>query len=396
MTISPLSSSIYSTLIKDFLGPSQILTSEKTICAVLSQIQSQHLSFRSKPRIDHERIRIQEKKSALWDCTERTLDPISKGFLYHFVLRSKYQSFVAFEMKQTEIFPAIELSAETVHLQFNQTAIEVHLKAKEQSLKNLETKSIQTRINNDKPGFYVGFQFQVALDRLEREKRVVVSEIKKLNQALIAVSFLNQIGYKTEEISGKIVLTLPDYEFLMFHYNRIRKEQKNLNLPKITLVSSNGRASDLEYVFALMRHDGLLSNSNEFLHDHLQHIYILMKKAYLTGSRYREIRGQDLKIAKKILEKVFRAKFELQKDGSTVFSQFERELLQGNIRLIETLLGALIDTLSTKDFTEEDIEIFTFSDILSSFEWQAYLFKRYGNTFNRSKLEQALLLLEKF
>jgi len=395
MTISSLSSSKYSKFIKDFLGPTQTSTSEKIICAVLRQIETQHLISRSTPRIDHERFKIKEKKSGLWNCFGRTIDPVSNGFLYQFSFKSEYQFFDALEIKQTEIFPAIEMSAEAVHLQFNENAIAARIHVKEQILKDIEKKISQAKINNNNPGFYTGFQFQVALDRLDREKRVVESELKALNFSLKAVSFLNEIGYKTDNSTGEIVLTLPDHEFLMFYYNRVRKEQKNLNLPKITLASSNGIASDLEYVFALMKHDGLLSNSTEFVHDHLQHIYVLMKKAYLTGSRYTEIRGQDLKIAKKILEKVFRAKFELQKDESTVFFQFERELLQGNIRLIETLLGALIDSLSTKDFTEEASEIFTFKDILSSFEWQTYLFKRYGNTFNRSKLEEALLLLEK-
>jgi hypothetical protein len=283
MTISSLSSSKYSKFIKDFLGPTQTSTSEKIICAVLRQIETQHLISRSTPRIDHERFKIKEKKSGLWNCFGRTIDPVSNGFLYQFSFKSEYQFFDALEIKQTEIFPAIEMSAEAVHLQFNENAIAARIHVKEQILKDIEKKISQAKINNNNPGFYTGFQFQVALDRLDREKRVVESELKALNFSLKAVSFLNELGYKTDNSTGEIVLTLPDHEFLMFYYNRVRKEQKNLNLPKITLASSNGIASDLEYVFALMKHDGLLSNSTEFVHDHLQHIYVLMKKAYLTG-----------------------------------------------------------------------------------------------------------------
>ncbi len=80
-------------------------------------------------------------------------------------------------------------------------------------------------------------------------------------------SYVESLGY---EVHSSHEITMPDITALV---ERIKRTVG----PKFTVCSSEGIASDRDFIQAFLHYDVLLSSNKEFVHDHTAHILLLMK-----------------------------------------------------------------------------------------------------------------------
>ncbi len=78
------------------------------------------------------------------------------------------------------------------------------------------------------------------------------------------------LGYSFKSKNGMMYFYIPDKKALLANWKKLQETRPEL--PPIDIISSEGIASDLEYVESYMAHDALLSSGKEFLHDSLTHV----------------------------------------------------------------------------------------------------------------------------
>jgi hypothetical protein len=184
--------------------------------------------------------------------------------------------------------------------------------------------------------------------------------------------YLPALGYQVQSFYNDIVITLPDRNALIALYNRYRESHRGL--PELSIISSPGIATDKDFVQAMIKHDAIIADGKEFIHDHTAHILILLQRILRYYPTYTLFKAESTEHYQLHLDKIEQLKSELIKEKSDFFTETEARDLSVYLPVFETLLGALVDTLSSyRSFAPHGLEV-----IIMSPEWRNYLKKRYS------------------
>ncbi|MBS0654338.1 MAG: hypothetical protein JSR46_01045 [Verrucomicrobia bacterium] len=142
--------------------------------------------------------------------------------------------------------------------------------------------------------------------------------------------------------------SLPDRTALLARWARLM--EKHPTLPPLDIVSSEGIATDLEFVEAYMSHDGLLSSGKEFVHDQLTHliptlVLILSLTINNDTSCYVNKKFNSVKCVMQFYRKIMIAKDQLSKGIPWMDPEIQAQAKK-NFPQIETVLGHLVDYMS--------------------------------------------------
>ena len=227
-------------------------------------------------------------------------------------------------------------------------------------------------------------------------------------------SFLVELGYfatdkrgNSDEFSEHNTITIPDREALLYRYNQLRTLSPTFaHLPELSIISSAGIASDLDFVQGLIDYDGLISEGKEFIHDQIIHIVPLLETAINGSEFYEKVKKAKISWFQSYLKKINFIKEEIKKPQSHILKPELSEIFRKNLPILETLLGALVDTIGSKIFTPElVIENFLYrlEGIIVSDLWIRYLEKRYNfdssepeiPKFNQKIIEQLAWFIDR-
>ena len=271
-----------------------------------------------------EEAELRKKDSELWECLERKKQP--EGHLYTYKFKPEFISRNVLVAKVAEIFPAIEPS---------------------------------------------------------------ISEVANSLGNPFSLKLLHELGYFIEDKGLKYsteanIITIPDRDALLYRYNQLRTlpSGKWAHLPELSIISSEGIASDTLFVKALADNDGLISEGKEFIHDQMIHIIPLLMVALKGSSFYEEVQKEKTGKFQSYIAKINFIKNEISKTNSSFLSAQQSKELRDNLPILETLLGALVDSIAALEFTStEELSIiheFSLHWILHSPSWVCYLEKRYA------------------
>jgi len=294
-----------------------------------------------------EQFEIYQKSGAMWECIHREQNPHGVGFIYTFRLNPTYENHDNFNIKQAEIYPAVEPSMHEISSNFNKTLQEEKLTEYIEYLNHYKA---------DNKGFYDQDFISYYSEKIERQQTIIEN-----------FNFPNQLGYHFSE-DGKTI-TLPDREALIDCYNQYREGNPSKDLPKLSLISDDGIASDEDFILANIFHHGVISEGKEFVHDHFAHILVLLQRANLGSERFQNLNKNMVSFYRSHLEKIEDATKQLGR----------------NAPIFYTILGIYVDALSNAidgvitPFDDSLIHRYNFQTILRNPSWRNYLRNRYNN-----------------
>lgn len=205
---------------------------------------------------------------------------------------------------------------------------------------------------------------------------------------------LQELGYscfvKTKYTEKLLYITAPDREALQIRWEEYRKKHPSLQLPALSILDSEGIASDQEYVDSFFKGDGLISSGKEFLHDQFLHIVPLLKSVFDFRGKYRDVANfwRD-----KFSEYLIKPLQWAQANKHLQFSQEQLTAVAG--MLVDMFLGTPMDDIPTPLKAFQSI-LFTRNEDL----WANYMYKRFGvyksnpyNIFMKIKVEWGRMLL---
>jgi len=276
---------------------------------------TQDRSF-STNNLDPEKKAIQEHNGELWSCIGRKKDPTGKGFLYDFLLKPEYKNSrdEATNAKIKNIYPAIEFRGDYAYHLFSP-----YMPAP-------------------------------------------------------TTDYFNALGYSIDYSDNSLLLTLPDLDALFALYRNLGIDHPELKLPKLKIFSSQGIAQDLDFVRALIQHHAVLSEGKEFVHDHTAHIIPLLTRIFGPKPNFDSFVMDSTKFYRTSLNKIERLKAEFTNQKSEFFTEEQIQFLRIHLPIIEALLGALVDALSSNTKFEQAQLL----DVIHTYEWQQYLKKRFS------------------
>jgi hypothetical protein len=305
------------------------------------------------------------KSGQMWDCIARQRVP-KAGFLYTFQLKPEYRDPAQYEKKQKEIYPAIEAGIEEPAFFLLKAAIQEKIKILKEELGK------ETR---------------------ETQQQTIQKSLTELELRLSHYTMLEAIGYR-EGISSR-TLILPDRETLLYLYHQYRIDHPESDLPELTIASSSGIASDLDFVQANIDFDGILSDGVEFMHDHVAHLLILLRRASLGTKKFMEIKEQKIRLYTENLDKLNRLKAEINNPDSAFITRKQARVFLRYLPILETLLGAYVDSMTNKVESAN----FPLQSIIKLPQWIHYLKNRYNKDhrpiFNERIIEILLTFLDR-
>ncbi|MCB1137006.1 MAG: hypothetical protein KDK78_12120, partial [Chlamydiia bacterium] len=141
------------------------------------------------------------------------------------------------------------------------------------------------------------------------------------------------LGYQWEGNT----LILPDRDALQARWEHLRTDRPDLHLPEISIYSCpEGKAEDADFLFAHLRHDAVLSEGDEFVHDHIYHLVPMFRRIFEDSARYPVSRANlvnDLR-------------FQLGRIG--IYRQHGSKQMDETIKKIEAILAMQLDGLMAK------------------------------------------------
>jgi hypothetical protein len=285
-----------------------------------------------------EDLELRKKDGELWVCVGRKKQP--EGYYYIFRFRPEFAAEAALHKKTNEIYPAIEVS--------------------------------------------IG-EFFNYLSKLD-----YTGLLAELGYSLQRKEVAADYNYLEDD-----TITIPDRKSLIYRYNQIKTHFPYwAELPELSIISSPGIASDADFVQALMKCDGLISEGKEFIHDQIIHIIPLLKTAEGGSDFY--IKTKKLKIDwfQSYVDKINLIKEEAKKTESSLFGKELSEKFLNNLPILETLLGALVDTIGSKQFrprSKIETVLVSLEEICTSAEWIAFFQKRYNGVEFCPKFDQNII-----
>lgn len=278
-----------------------------------------------------EAAEIEKKEGGLWHCLSRTPNK-EGGYIYHFQLKPEFDDITPHpdieERRETnaaktkEMFPAIETIGSRYAL--------LDPKADQ------DTK-IEACIDD---AIKVGPPFIARMHREHIKSRLSEEIESQIQEHLI----LQDLGYKAERTEDGVYLSLPDQEALLAKWELLRETRPTL--PPFDIISSEGIATDIDFLEAFFTHDALLSTGKEFVHDHLSHVssQILL---LLSGTPldYKEERVRQIKKFARSYRNLIVVKRHIE-EGKVHRPKEELERIKKRLNQFEAVLGAAVDVTS--------------------------------------------------
>ncbi len=326
---------------------------------------------------------IQNRSGHLWICTGRKPDQFG-GYIYNFKLRNEYDDVTksddlqahkkAIDEKNDQIFPAVERSG------IDLLALDPKADT-EKALDQQTEKSIDQIVKSTFQSVPEAFRSLFSEEQIRASLIQQKSELRKgLVEQMKQQSQLVKLGYEMECRQDGVYLNLPDREALLGRWEQLSKERPEL--PKLDLVSSEGIASDLDYIEAYLKHDALLSTGKEFVHDSLVHLMPTLDEIMSSGINgtpsYKAKKEEITKKITEIYQKIISAEKQI---GKGAFTEEQRL----TFKKVETSLSALVDTIAALHTQAGKIIVYGFGNfnqaIWQSPMWRPYLENRYGFSF---------------
>jgi hypothetical protein len=305
------------------------------------------------------------KSGKMWDCIARQRVP-KAGYLYTFQLKPECRDPAQYEKKQKEIYPAIEAGHEKPLLFLLKRATQKKIKTLKEAL---------------------------AKETRPTHQQTIQKSLTELELQLSYYTLLEAVGYR-EGISSR-TLILPDRETLLYLYHQYRIDHPESDLPELTIASSSGIASDLDFVQANIDFDGILSDGTEFMHDHVAHLLVLLRRASLGTKKFMEIKEQKIRLYTENLNKLNRLKAEINNPDSAIITRKQARVFLRYLPILETLLGAYVDSMTNKVESTN----FPLQWIITIPQWIHYLKNRYNKKhppiFNKTIVELLLTFLDR-
>ncbi len=158
-----------------------------------------------------------------------------------------------------------------------------------------------------------------------------------------------ELGYRLETGKNGYYLSTPDVPLLQTRFDRLRNEKEYAYLPKLSFARSRGIASDVEFAKIHQTHDVLVSDDDEFLHDQLAHVVVILLLCELNSSipgNYEKIRDLTRSSVAYFLDVIEKGK--------------EKHLTEDEIikiRLLEKSVGILVDLTNADSSTRRRIKL---------------------------------------
>lgn len=248
----------------------------------------------------HPPMPIELKKSGrLWKYYGETSNS-NGGTLYHFVLDPKYNHFAKY------------------------------IPGSEQEMDLTTFKKIQENVRQAEKEMYPADELEwISLLPLNRglssvEYQKIITHFEKFSKMTINHSFesedsdhqyrtpalrdLNTLGYDSgyNFDRSKVTLTLPGTKALLSNWKELQNNYPSLRELKIR--SSDGMASDREFIRSFLNGEFVLSESTEFVHDHLIHLSTFLEEVLLDQhypNRYELTTYEKLEILRAEVKRVF-------------------------------------------------------------------------------------------
>lgn len=333
---------------------------------------------------------LTKKTGKLWECIARTLQP-SGGYIYQFKLKPEFDTvttnlltkncLMAAQAKSKEIFPALEIYAEDYP----------YLELKFWKSEKLQEEWIDGKCNavlQDSNGLLLSSKGSIT--EIFRSIRQTIKA--GLDRRLKIGEDLRLLGFKKITNQKGVYLFLPDCEELKVRFGKLSKIRPNLGSLHIT--SSEGIASDMDFVKAYMTHDGLLSEGAEFMHDHSAHILPLLylkleSESLSTKNIYEKSKKMIVNHVRIAFDRIINAEKGII-SGTLVVEKNAFNRFQNDLNLLKTGLGIVVDRLSAinsldrfhktairiSEIGEEILEKH-FATIWTKINWKEYIAKRY-------------------
>ncbi len=325
---------------------------------------------------------IQNRSGHLWICTGRKPDKFG-GYIYNFKLRNEYDDVTksddlqahkkAIDEKNDQIFPAVERSG------IDLLALDPKADT-EKALDQLTKKTIDATARFLYQSTPEAFRFLISENQIKASLILGISEIRQgIVEQMKEQSQLGKLGYEMECRQDGVYLNLPDREALLGRWEQLRKELPEL--PKLDLVSSEGIASDLDFIEAYLKHDALLSTGKEFVHDSLVHLVPTLSEIMSSGKNgtpsYKAKKEEITKKITEIYQKIISAEKQI---GKWAFTEDQRQTQ--TFKKVETSLSALVDTIAAAETKAGKTLASDFGNfnkaIWENPMWRPYLENRYG------------------
>lgn len=297
----------------------------------LKRQNSSHSLGRGAPPEDEKKA-LQQKSGHMWESIKRVPSKYGDGYIYTFRLKKEFdplhsESLFNAHDKLEELFPAVEPANQSLQYLFE----------------NLNAAG----------------NFQAA-------------QVSKL-------------GYKVIYTQEEFHLELPDLNALLAGWETVRATH-NKELQPLDIIESSGITDDLTFTEEFLAHDCLLSSGEEFVHDHCFHVMpYIFAVLYHEDDFDKEKAKLALDVAK-IYQKIMVVKNALG-EGKLQLPDATRDSLMNNIKMIETALGANVDTLTTynPDTVPENIEDNLLLLPTSTLNWFSFFEKKF-DSFSASEL----------
>lgn len=210
---------------------------------------------------------------------------------------------------------------------------------------------------------------------------------------------LQFLGYSWDKSEKGIFVSMPDKEALESRWTILRED--NPNLPRLNIRSSEGIASDYDFIVAYFSNDAILSSGVEFFHDQMSHI-VMTLATILTSDSTLDYTKVKLQLVKKFMETY--GAITMIKDQMNKFNLAveERKKLEMQFTIAGTLVAALVDGITGIPDLEEiavisrnNIQKMVF-ELLEDSRWKDFLERKYGQEeINLEKLNELSKNLEK-
>nr|MBA2727428.1 hypothetical protein [Parachlamydiaceae bacterium] len=261
--------------------------------------------------------KMDAKSGEVWKCIECVQDKYG-GEIYIFTLKPEFVlknsiNQNKYQEKIYNIFPAVEAPPELLDTALNFTA---------DSIKGLKKRLA--------PHFSTERQLNAFL----KDQQPIAKFAKELNS----------LGYSFKVHKSGSYFSAPSRESSIARWEKLR--EKNSDLPKLDVASSEGVADDMTFVEAYFIHDALLSTGKEFLHDHMTHLIPTICVILSQGKDYDKGKFALYQVIQESYRKIVLAKNVL---GSGDLNMASEELANAkkNINQMEAALGSFVDTVSS-------------------------------------------------
>jgi hypothetical protein len=341
--------------------------------------------------LSYRKFEISRKSSVLWECINMEKDPFGIGYRYTFRFRpiSKAEE----QRIQQQIYPALEMNKDGLF--FSTTSIIKEFQELEQKIAYLDVEIARLEVRLDSPKDSLEMIKILDLIRArEAERQELIRGHGIGLQVLDELQFYQELGYQELE-TGEIIM--PDREALTHRYEAYRSGHRDRDLPPIDIIDSEGIASDLAFILENMKHDGVLSNGKEFIHDHIYHVQYVLDRAYLGSKNFNRIKQKMLSAYQFYMNKLDKLKLEVENLGPSLygFSPLEVEQLKENYPIFLTLVGGFVDTITNQvdalgSYTVDNDARLVIG-LLEHHQWINYFEKQYSDHEKGPIFNEALI-----